>query len=179
MIRDMSRHKARQRALQQVAARDSLTGADSRRAFLDKLDRAIAQAAIGARSCLLLIDIDHFKTVNDRYGHGAGDRVLSAFVDRMRQGLDIDDAIGRLGGEEFAILLANSDIDRSSMICERLRMILADPIAIDASLGIEVTFSAGLVALDGASDRSTMLEAADKALYRAKHSGRNCLRLAA
>jgi diguanylate cyclase (GGDEF)-like protein/PAS domain S-box-containing protein len=179
MIRDMSRHKARQRALQQVAARDSLTGADSRRAFLDKLDRAITQAAIGARSCLLLIDIDHFKAVNDRYGHGAGDRVLSAFVDRMRQGLDIDDAIGRLGGEEFAILLANSDIDRSSMICERLRMILTDPIAIDATVAIEVTFSAGLVALDGVSDRSAMLEAADKALYRAKHSGRNCLRLAA
>ncbi|KMS56964.1 MULTISPECIES: sensor domain-containing diguanylate cyclase [Sphingobium] len=179
MIRDMSRHKARQRALQQVAARDSLTGADSRRAFLDKLDHEIVRAASGARSSLLLIDIDHFKSVNDRYGHGAGDRVLSAFVERLRPGLRAGDSIGRLGGEEFAILLLDSDIDRSSMMCERLRAILDEPIAVGASLAISVTFSAGLVALDGASDRSTLLEAADKALYRAKHSGRNCLRLAA
>lgn len=177
MIRDMSRHKARQRALQQVAARDSLTGADSRRAFLDKLDREIAR--VGVRSSLLLIDIDHFKAVNDHYGHGAGDRVLSAFVERLRSGLCAGDSIGRLGGEEFAILLRDSDIDRSSMLCERLRGLLDEPIVAGPSLAISVTFSAGLVALDGASDRSAMLEAADKALYRAKNSGRNCLRLAA
>ncbi|WP_088182302.1 sensor domain-containing diguanylate cyclase [Sphingobium sp. Z007] len=177
MIRDMSRHKARQRALQQVAARDSLTGADSRRAFLDKLDREIER--VGARSSLLLIDIDHFKAVNDRYGHGAGDRVLSAFVERLRSGLRAGDSIGRLGGEEFAILLRDSDIDRSSLLCERLRALLDEPIVVGASLAINVTFSAGLVALDGAADRSAMLEAADKALYRAKHGGRNCLRLAA
>ena len=179
MIRDMSRHKARQHALQQVAARDSLTGADSRRAFLDKLDREIERAAVGARSSLLLIDIDHFKAVNDRYGHGAGDRVLSAFVERLRPGLRAGDSIGRLGGEEFAILMLDSDIDRASMVCERLRTILTEPISVGAALAIGVTFSAGLVELDGASDRSAMLEAADKALYRAKHSGRNCLRLAA
>lgn len=177
MIRDISRHKARQRALQQVAASDSLTGADSRRAFLEKLDDEIARARMGARSSLLLIDIDHFKSVNDRYGHGAGDRVLSSFVERMRLGLRGIDSIGRLGGEEFAILLVDSDIDRSSMVCERLRALLADPTTIEPP--IRVTFSAGLVELDGGSDRSTMLEAADKALYRAKHSGRNCLRLAA
>ena len=178
-LRDISRHKARQRALQQVAARDSLTGADSRRAFLDKLDREIERLAVDSRSSLLLIDIDHFKSVNDRYGHGAGDRVLSAFVERLRQGLSPDDSIGRLGGEEFAILLTNSDINRSSVMCERLRQLSAEPIAVDASLAIGVTFSAGLVELHGGSDRSAMLEAADKALYRAKHSGRNCLRLAA
>ncbi|WP_256215010.1 sensor domain-containing diguanylate cyclase [Sphingobium sp. AP50] len=177
MIRDISRHKARQRALQQVAASDSLTGADSRRAFLEKLDDEIARARMGARSSLLLIDIDHFKSVNDRYGHGVGDRVLSTFVERMRLGLRGIDSIGRLGGEEFAILLVDSDIDRSSMVCERLRALLADPTTMESS--IRVTFSAGLVELDGRSDPSTMLEAADKALYRAKHSGRNCLRLAA
>ncbi|WP_294133098.1 sensor domain-containing diguanylate cyclase [Sphingobium sp.] len=181
MIRDMSRHKARQQALQQVAARDSLTGADSRRAFLDKLEAEILRARQGARSCLLLIDIDHFKAVNDRYGHGAGDRVLSAFVERLRPGLRTIDSIGRLGGEEFAILLTDSDIDRASMICERLRARMVDPIPVGEADGeaISVTFSAGLVKLDGESTRSAMLEAADKALYRAKHSGRNCLRLAA
>lgn len=178
-IRDISRHKARQHALQQVAARDSLTGADSRRAFLDKLDQEMERARMGARSSLLLIDIDHFKLVNDRYGHGAGDRVLSAFVERLRPGLRGGDSIGRLGGEEFAILLVNSDIDRSSMVCERLRGLLLDPMDVGVAAPIAVTFSAGLVELDGASERSAMMEAADKALYRAKHSGRNCLRLAA
>ncbi|WP_298396163.1 sensor domain-containing diguanylate cyclase [Sphingobium sp.] len=178
-IRDISRHKARQRALQQVASRDSLTGADSRRAFLDKLDEEIARAQMGARSSLLLIDIDHFKAVNDSYGHGAGDRVLSAFVERLRPALRGIDSIGRLGGEEFAILLVDSDVDRSSMVCERLRAALADPMMMAGDQPIRVTFSAGLVELDGQSDRSVMLEAADKALYRAKRSGRNCMRLAA
>lgn len=181
MIRDMSRHKARQQALQDVASHDSLTGADSRGAFLEKLEAEILRARHGARSCLLLIDIDHFKAVNDRYGHGAGDRVLSAFVERLRPGLRGIDSIGRLGGEEFAILLVDSDIDRASMICERLRARMVAPIPVGeaGSEAISVTFSAGLVRLDGGSTRSAMLEAADKALYRAKHSGRNCLRLAA
>lgn len=180
MIRDISRHKARQRALQQVAARDSLTGADSRRAFLDKLDAEMARAARGARSSLLLIDIDHFKQVNDRFGHAAGDRVLSSFVERFRPALRAIDSIGRLGGEEFAVLLVDSDVERASQVCERLRALLAEPIAVNAAgERIAVTFSAGLVELRGHASRSDMLEAADKALYRAKHSGRNCMRLAA
>lgn len=180
MIRDISRHKARQRALQQVAARDSLTGADSRRAFLEKLDAEMGRAATGARSSLLLIDIDHFKAVNDRFGHNAGDRVLRAFVDRLRPGLRGVDSLGRLGGEEFAILFIDTDIAGASMACETLRARLARPIEVnDRGEAIAITFSAGLVQLDGRSTRSAMLEAADRALYRAKHSGRNCLRLAA
>jgi diguanylate cyclase (GGDEF)-like protein/PAS domain S-box-containing protein len=179
-IRDMSRHKARQRALQKVAAVDSLTGADSRWAFLEKLEQQIDRAARGAPACLLLIDIDHFKSVNDRYGHGAGDLVLSGFVERLRPGLRGGDSIGRLGGEEFAILLVGADIQRARGVCERLRtMVAAQPMQIDTGEVIAVTFSAGLVELDDGMNRSELLEAADKALYRAKHSGRNCLRLAA
>lgn len=178
-IRDISEHKARQQALQRVAARDSLTGADTRRAFLAKLDREIGRVSQDVQSSLLLIDIDHFKAVNDRYGHGAGDLVLSAFVERLRPGLRSVDSIGRLGGEEFAILLVDSDIDRASMICERLRAKMVDPIALGGGMAVTITFSAGLVELDALSDRSEMLEAADKALYRAKRGGRNCLRLAA
>nr|WP_087576163.1 sensor domain-containing diguanylate cyclase [Sphingomonas sp. CDS-1] len=179
-IRDMSRHKARQRALQQEAALDSLTGADTRRAFLEKLEEEMLRVRLGARACLLLIDIDHFKAVNDCYGHGAGDRVLAGFVERLRPGLRSVDSIGRLGGEEFAILLSGTDVGRASMICERLReMVAAHPVQIDSGEAIPVTFSAGLVGLDGKSDDQAVLEAADKALYNAKHSGRNCLRLAA
>ncbi|MEA3391211.1 sensor domain-containing diguanylate cyclase [Sphingobium sp. CCH11-B1] len=179
IIRDISRHKARQHALQQVAARDSLTGADSRRAFLEKLDREMERIGQGIRSSLLLIDIDHFKTVNDRHGHGAGDQVLSVFVERLRSGLRGGDSVGRLGGEEFAVLLTDSDVERAALLCERLRAIVAEPMPVGENESIRITFSAGLVALAPGSDRSAMLEAADKALYRAKHSGRNCLRLAA
>lgn len=179
-VRDMSRHKARQRALQRVAAVDTLTGADSRWAFLEKLEQEIQRVARGAQACLLLIDIDHFKSVNDRFGHGVGDKVLSGFVERLRPGLRGGDSIGRLGGEEFAILLTGTDIQRASMVCERLRkMVSAQRISAQTSDTITVTFSAGLVELDGKSGRTELLEAADKALYRAKHSGRNCLRLAA
>ena len=179
-IRDMSRHKARQRALQMAAATDSLTGADSRRAFVQKLDQEIQRVARGGRSCLLLIDIDHFKSVNDRFGHGAGDQVLAGFVERLRPGLRGVDGIGRLGGEEFAILLVGTDIDRASMVCERLRtMVAARPMRTDQGEDIAVTFSAGLVELNGRDGRAEVLEAADKALYRAKNGGRNCLRLAA
>ena len=178
-VRDISRHKARQRALQQQAACDSLTGADSRRAFLQKLDHAVEQAREGARSCLLLIDIDHFKAVNDHHGHGAGDRVLAGFVERLSAGLDEGESIGRLGGEEFAILMPGHDLAEAARRCERLRALLREPIAAGGGLEIAVTFSAGLVELHGKAERSAMLEAADAALYQAKRSGRNCIRLAA
>lgn len=179
-IRDMSRHKAQQRALEEAAALDSLTGADTRRAFMEKLEGEMQRVRRGGKACLLLIDIDHFKAVNDRYGHGAGDRVLTGFVEGLRPGLRAIDSVGRLGGEEFAILLSGADVERASMICERLRdMVAANPVRIDSGELIGVTFSAGLVGLDGDSDRSEILEAADKALYSAKDSGRNCLRLAA
>jgi diguanylate cyclase (GGDEF)-like protein len=179
-IRDMSRHKARQRALQRVAAVDTLTGADSRWAFLEKLDQEIQRVARGAQACLLLIDIDHFKSINDRYGHGVGDQVLSSFVERLRPGLRGGDSIGRLGGEEFAILLTGADIQRASMVCERLRdMVSERRISTVGCESVIVTFSAGLVELKGRADRAELLDAADKALYRAKNSGRNCLRLAA
>ncbi|WP_028055818.1 sensor domain-containing diguanylate cyclase [Sphingobium bisphenolivorans] len=179
-IRDMSRHKARQQALLQVAAQDSLTGADTRRAFMGKLEQEIERVRRGQRSCLLLIDIDHFKAVNDQHGHGAGDRVLAGFVERLRPGLRGIDSVGRLGGEEFAILLSGTDINCASMICERLRLMVAgSPVRLDADRHVAVTFSAGLVELDALSSCSELLDAADKALYRAKHSGRNCLRHAA
>lgn len=179
IIRDISRHKARQHALQQVAASDSLTGADSRRAFLDKLDGELERAARGGRASLLLIDIDHFKAVNDRHGHGAGDQVLSLFVERLREGLRPGDSVGRLGGEEFAVLLPDSDVQSAARLCDRLRALIGAPIAMAEGPPLHVTFSAGLVAVRPGAERSDLLEAADKALYRAKHSGRNCLRLAA
>lgn len=179
-VRDISRHKARQRALHQAAAQDALTGADSRRALQEKLDDQIARVAAGGRACLLLIDIDHFKSVNDRHGHAAGDRVLVGFVERLRQALRGTGSIGRLGGEEFAVLLPDVDLERAERICEHLRTrVGVRPFPLGNGEDIAITFSAGLVELDGSASAATLMEAADKALYAAKGSGRNCLRFAA
>ncbi|MEJ7925319.1 diguanylate cyclase [Sphingobium sp. AN641] len=179
-IRDMSRHKAVQRELKAAAYVDELTGAATRRALLERLDDEIAKARTGIHTCLALIDIDHFKAVNDQHGHGAGDQVLRAFVDQLRPGIRGSDMIGRLGGEEFAILLTKTDLAGASRMCERLRTMAEEmAVTLDDGQSVTVTFSAGLVELDGMMDATAVLDAADKALYEAKRSGRNCLRLAA
>lgn len=179
-LRDMSRHKAMERELKAVANVDELTGAATRRAFLERLDEVVAGGGKDDSYCLALIDVDHFKRVNDQYGHAAGDRALRAFVDRLRPELRSTDMIGRLGGEEFAILLPHTDLAHASTICERLRTTVAAMIVpIDTRRNLSITFSAGLVQLIDLEDGTTALEAADKALYQAKHSGRNCIRLAA
>jgi diguanylate cyclase (GGDEF)-like protein/PAS domain S-box-containing protein len=179
-IRDMSAHKAHQRTLLKAAFIDQLTAAASRRAFLGQLDLTIAQVARDRAACVALIDIDHFKRINDRYGHAAGDEVLRAFVARLRDEMRGIDLIGRLGGEEFGLLLPDCDLMSASTICERLRIAIAGmavPLPDGSSIGI--TFSAGLVEIERGATGAAALEAADKALYAAKHSGRNCLRLAA
>lgn len=179
-IRDMSRHKAVQQELQIAANVDTLTGAATRRAFLQRLDAEIQDLASGGKACVALIDVDHFKSVNDQYGHGVGDQALRALVACMRKGLRQIDMIGRLGGEEFAILLPRTDLSQAGIICERLRLAVEDmAVAIDNGRSIYITFSAGLVETDGGDDAASVVDAADKALYSAKRSGRNCLRLAA
>ena len=106
--------------------------------------------------------------------------MLAGFVDRLRTALRGTGSVGRLGGEEFAILLPDADVDRASRICAHLRdRVAAHPFGLGNGEAIAVTFSAGLAELDGVGTAAAMMEAADKALYRAKHSGRNCLRLAA
>ncbi|WP_336972693.1 diguanylate cyclase [Sphingobium aromaticiconvertens] len=179
-LRDMSRHKAVERELKAVANVDELTGAATRRAFLERLDKIVANGSKSETSCLALIDVDHFKRVNDQYGHAVGDRVLRAFIDELRPEVRDGDMIGRLGGEEFAILLTNTDLAHASTVCERLRAMVASMIVpVDARRSLSITFSAGLVQLNDMEDGTTALEAADKALYQAKHGGRNCIRLAA
>lgn len=179
-LRDMSRHKAVERELKAVANVDELTGAATRRAFLERLDKIMAHGSKDGPSCLALIDVDHFKRVNDQYGHAVGDRVLRAFVDQLQTEVPGTDMIGRLGGEEFAILLTNIDLAHASTVCERLRATVASMIVpVDTRRSLSITFSAGLVQLIDLEDGTTALEAADKALYQAKHGGRNCIRLAA
>lgn len=161
--------------LRDVAQRDFLTSVLSRRAFMNEVERRAAlYRRHGRTSALITFDIDHFKSVNDRFGHPAGDKVLVEIAARASSALRAEDCIGRLGGEEFGILMAETSGEGAMKFAERVRktfaqtpVALAEPLTVTASFGV-VSFSAEL------ADTDDWLAAADAALYKAKESGRNC-----
>jgi diguanylate cyclase (GGDEF)-like protein len=158
-----------------LAIRDSLTGALTRRAFETQAVRDISRARRHDRPLsLILFDIDHFKKINDCDGHDAGDAVLSRMIGRITPQLRAHDLFARLGGEEFAILLAEDDIDGATALAERIReSIQQSPFRCGARI-IPVTASFGVSTLgDGEMEVAAMLKRADEALYAAKQSGRN------
>ncbi|HEY4253289.1 MAG TPA: diguanylate cyclase [Roseomonas sp.] len=162
--------------LQHVAAHDQLTGLLNRSAFTARVATAMRQLAGRKRpAAMLMIDIDHFKTINDRFGHAGGDQVLAAFAARVGACLRDTDAFGRLGGEEFGILLPDCREDEAGGIAERIRAAFADgPILLKDGRTLRATASIGVVfAALAPTDAETMLLAADDALYRAKAAGRN------
>lgn len=163
-------------ALNHAANHDSLTGALNRSAFLHRgrgmLERATqSQGAVVA----MMLDIDHFKSVNDRHGHAAGDAVLTVFVQRVRAQLRDDDLLGRFGGEEFAVLMPGRDTSAANTVAERLRQAASEPIPLDDGRVLDITVSVGLALLAGDNEAKleTLLNRADNALYRAKAMGRN------
>ncbi|PKO57079.1 MAG: hypothetical protein CVU28_00590, partial [Betaproteobacteria bacterium HGW-Betaproteobacteria-21] len=158
---------------------DPLTGVSNRRHFLELLDAELARVKrLRSQAALLMTDLDHFKQVNDAYGHAAGDQVLKHYVGIIRQTLRKTDTIGRLGGEEFAILLPGDGIDGALELAERLRSRLeASPVLSDGAL-ISITVSIGIAALVRTDDTSDApLQRADVALYAAKEGGRNRVRI--
>jgi diguanylate cyclase (GGDEF)-like protein len=130
----------------------------------------------GQALAIALFDIDHFKQVNDRYGHAVGDEVLQRVAALAEGAVRDRDVVGRLGGEEFAVLMPGASLDAAARIGERLRKTCAEAFH---PPGIPVTVSVGVSAVEGAATASDLLREADMALYRAKFDGRNCLRLAA
>jgi diguanylate cyclase (GGDEF)-like protein len=121
-----------------------------------------------------MIDIDHFKTVNDRYGHACGDHVLRAIANACRSGQRTSDAIGRLGGEEFAILLPETEQDAAMHVAERIRQSIEAEIRSFEQVYFRVTVSVGVAtATASMSGFNALLRYADKALYEAKAAGRN------
>jgi diguanylate cyclase (GGDEF)-like protein/PAS domain S-box-containing protein len=170
---------ARRRAEQEaqaalmLAATDELTGVASRRAFLAMLDQ---QLALGEPLAVALFDIDHFKQVNDRFGHAIGDEVLQRIAAIAEACVRDRDMVGRLGGEEFAVLMPGSSLNQAAAVGERLRKVCAEAFH---PPGMTVTVSVGIAAAGPASTSATLLRDADAALYRAKYEGRNCLRMAA
>lgn len=177
-IREISDRKAAESELARAATTDALTGLLNRRGFMAMLERHVDPGPRG--SAVVMVDLDHFKTVNDRWGHAVGDLVLCAFADVVRRMLRGSDTVGRIGGEEFALLLRDIDTERAMALCERLRAALeAASVAAADGTRVRITASFGIAALGGACIGAEALKAADKALYQAKESGRNRLRLAA
>lgn len=179
VVRDTTERRRQVEALERAAASDPLTGLTNRRGFFDALERASA-AAGGDQACLAIFDIDHFKQVNDLFGHTAGDRVLQAVAGQAQLALRGSDLLGRVGGEEFAVLLPEASVFAAQAACERLRRrVEALRVDVGASGAIGVTVSIGLVPIATGLPASAMYDAADRALYAAKHAGRNQLKIAA
>ncbi len=161
--------------VQQLAITDSLTGLFNRRHFFDQAEREFQRARRYRRPlCAIMLDIDHFKRVNDTYGHAAGDQVLQALAARCRENLRDMDLLGRYGGEEFVALLPENDLPGTRDAAERLRQHVAE-MPIDTSRGpVAVTVSLGVaVCTENCAELAALIAQADQALYVAKSAGRN------
>ncbi|PNU06904.1 diguanylate cyclase [Novosphingobium guangzhouense] len=175
IIREVTERRHFVEDLRQQAMTDPLTGASNRRAFDDALGALVTSPSMGGEAgCLAVFDLDHFKRINDEYGHAAGDAVLVRFVAIVRGAVRDGDLVARLGGEEFAVLLAGLSVEQAHLVCERIRMRLG-AVGVDTPSGpvIAATVSVGIAPLSIDSDPERILAAADEALYRAKRGGRN------
>ncbi len=161
-----------------MATRDELTGLPNRRLMLQLLaqeDRKSQRQS--GRFCCCLIDLDHFKSINDTQGHQVGDETLRRFAKIMGNQLRAGDILARWGGEEFLLLLPSTGIDAASQVVERLHAHCSDAGNWGEHAGKRVTFSAGLVDIADGETVERVIARADAALYKAKESGRNCVRV--
>lgn len=156
--------------LRMIGQSDYLTGSKTRRAFMADLEEA-CKSPLESRDALIMLDLDHFKQVNDRFGHPVGDEVLRAAAAACRSAIRRNDVLGRLGGEEFAILLRGMTISDAMECAERVRQSVAE-LRVLPDPELAVTVSMGVAAVTGGNPHAS-LAAADAALYYAKESGRN------
>ena len=153
---------------------DPLTEMLNRRGFFEETERRLRRRN---RATALVLDLDHFKAINDTFGHLAGDKVLRVFAACVRSAVRPTDLVGRLGGEEFAVLLIDADVQEASEIAERIRREFQEASQTIEGHRVYATVSVG-VAAAVSRDVMELLQAADAALYRAKADGRNCVRTA-
>jgi diguanylate cyclase (GGDEF)-like protein/PAS domain S-box-containing protein len=176
---DISERQRLKLQLEELASTDSLTGLATRRRFLELAGHELARARRNGRPIsLIVLDLDHFKDVNDRWGHAGGDRVLRATGDLLRRSLREFDLAARWGGEEFCLLLPDTEAAAALATAERLReAIAAMPVPSPPAGTLRVTASLGVAATgSGSADIDALVEAADQAMYRAKREGRNRVR---
>jgi diguanylate cyclase (GGDEF)-like protein len=157
---------------------DPLTGVPSRQTMMREIERERERAArTGQPCCVAIADLDHFKRINDTYGHPGGDQVLLATAGTFMAGLRPYDMVFRYGGEEFLLCLPNSDRDSACQVIERLRERVAEaPVRLDDGRAVPVTASFGVAELVAGLGIAQAIERADQALYAAKSAGRNCVR---
>jgi diguanylate cyclase (GGDEF)-like protein len=179
MLMAMAKERTAQRH-KTAAMVDPLTGIANRRGFLrDSESVAKRQAENPQPAAVLLIDLDNFKSINDRFGHGLGDKVLQAFAETAANSVRPSDFIGRLGGEEFAAVLHNVGRERALAIAERIRSGFAEAAATIDGKPVAATLSIGMVfSSERLFDVAQLLAEADQALYRAKERGRNRVEIA-
>lgn len=166
--------------LKELVTTDELTGALNRRGLFEVLLREVQRAdRLDHPLTVLEFDMDCFKEINDTYGHAAGDRALILFVETCRKNIRTVDTVGRIGGEEFAVILPETDEVGAAIVAEKLRQTLADSVVQYGDSCFSVTVSVGIASWAGgdASGKATLTEA-DRALYKAKQAGRNCVRVA-
>jgi len=172
-------HAQRARSLSTALSRDSLTGllkhADIKEHVALEVERSLRS---GNPASVVMLDLDHFKQVNDQYGHAAGDNVIRSLANLMHQRLRRIDSLGRYGGEEFVAVLPNCTAEQAWQIFDEIRQRFAELRFHAGEQTFNVTLSAGISATDGHASASTLLEHADQALYAAKHKGRNRIEIA-
>lgn len=158
----------------QTATRDALTRVGNRVALEITAEREIAMARrTGQPTAILVLDIDHFKSINDRYGHSAGDRVLVEVAQQLRENCREVDSIFRFGGEEFVVLLSQTEEIGATAIAERIRLAIANTTTQYQQHAIRITASIGIACLNRGEALPAWFERADRALYQAKQGGRN------
>ncbi len=176
VIEDITERKKLESQLEQQANTDFLTGSASRRYFLEEADQEFLRIRrYGGELSLLMLDLDHFKMINDRYGHYAGDLILKKLVSICHEILREVDLVGRLGGEEFAIMLPETDGQRAIEVAQRLcRAVAAAEVPLPRKAPLRFTTSIGVASLSERDKHiETLINRADQALYKAKRQGRN------
>lgn len=167
-----------QAQLKHQSITDELTGLRNRRYLFETLSKELARAKRqGLVTSLLSMDVDLFKSINDQYGHPAGDKVLKRIAQIMQDNLRAEDTVARVGGEEFALLLPNTDLSHAQIFAERIRAAIANhPIMVENHTALQCTISIGIASThQGICDVDILYSEADKKLYDAKLSGRNCV----
>ena len=176
VARDITDRKVAEERIHFLALHDPLTELPNRALLMDRLEQAIKKAdRTGGRVAVIFSDLDHFKLVNDTFGHKAGDELLRAVAQRLAAFLRASETVARIGGDEFVVLIEQAEEDRSdpAVVIERLAAALSEPIALDHKV-VHVSLSMGVAIYPGdATDADTLLVHADAALYEAKEGGRN------
>lgn len=176
LISAISSRIVRARMLRSFMVRDSLTGLHNHTSIKEQLDREIARSGrLKSKLAFAMVDIDFFKKINDNYGHPAGDRVIKSLARLLKQRLRSTDIVGRYGGEEFAVILTDTDATSAAKVMNDVRKVFSRLVHISDSKEFSVSFSCGVADLTHYPDAVALGNAADKALYHVKENGRNSI----